>query len=161
MPLTAHLYITGSKQGKIEGSCDKAGREGSILVLEFNHQVLISRSGAAGPPTGKRIHHPLTAVKGFDKSSPKLYQALTGSETLNEVRMDWYRINPMGKEEKYYTIRLEDAVIVSIAATMPHVWDPRFEKYSPTEAVSFSYRKITWTWEPEGIESEDDWKTAE
>jgi type VI secretion system secreted protein Hcp len=26
------------------------------------------------------------------------------------------------------------------------------------EEVSFTYRKVMWRWEPDGVESEDDWR---
>lgn len=32
MPMPCHLTLEGKKQGKIEGSCEMGGREGTILV---------------------------------------------------------------------------------------------------------------------------------
>jgi len=32
MPMPCHLTLEGEKQGKIEGSCEMQGREGTILV---------------------------------------------------------------------------------------------------------------------------------
>ena len=164
MPLTAHLYITGKVQGEIKGSCDMAGREDSILVLAFNHEVMISTSTNANyvkSSYGKRVHGPLSVVKEFDRSTPMLYQALTRGEPLKEVKLQWYAINPKGEQENFYTITLENAMIISIKSLMPHVWERELENRKPTEEVSFNYQKITWSWVADGIESEDAWLQAE
>ncbi|MBF0527987.1 MAG: Hcp family type VI secretion system effector [Deltaproteobacteria bacterium] len=158
MPIPPHLYITGTRQGKIEGPCPITGREGSIIVQQFDHEILIPRSTQTGQPTGKRVHNPLVIVKAFDKASPKLYQALTTGEILSEVVLKFFRITPLGKEEHYFTIKLEDAVIQAMAAFVPSCLDQNYARFTHMEKVSFVYAKIIWTWEEDGIESEDEWK---
>jgi type VI secretion system secreted protein Hcp len=158
MALPAHLTLTGERQGAIKGSCDQSGREDTILVQAFNHDVSIPRDPQTGLATGKRVHHPLTVLKAFDKSSPLLYMALTTGEHMKNVEIKWYRIDPMGKEEHYFTIKLEDAVIVSIQPWMKNCLDPTFGHLGHMEEVSFTYRKVMWRWEPDGVESEDDWR---
>src|SRR4051812_11917717 len=98
MPLPAHMTLEGVKQGKIDGSCTQKGRENTILVQAFDHQVYIPRDPQTGASTGKRVHNPLTIVKSYDKASPKLYQALTSGEKMKNVEIKWYRIDPQGKE---------------------------------------------------------------
>ena len=80
MAMPAHLTLQGEKQGNIGGSCDMQGREESILVYGMNHGILIPRSPTDGLATGKRVHGPLSILKEYDKSSPKLYQALCTGE---------------------------------------------------------------------------------
>jgi len=104
-----------------------------------------------------RVHNPLIITKVFDKSSPKLYQALCTGEHMTEVVIKWYRIDPTGQEEHYFTTALEDAIVVSMKPNMPNCLDPVMESFSHMENVAFTYRKIKWTWEADGIESEDDW----
>ena len=157
MPMPIHLMLTGVKQGKIEGSCTITGREGTILIEAVEHVVEIPRSPQTGLPTGKRVHKPLTVTKMIDKSSPKLFQALCSGEQLTEVELDWYRINPQGSEEKYYTIKLSNAIITAVRTWMPNCLDKNFESYEHMEDVSFTYEKIVWTWVPDGIEAEDSW----
>ncbi len=157
MPMPAHLELEGANQGKIEGSCELQGREGTIMVWAFNHDVHIPRHPQTGLPTGKRIHGSMTITKEFDKSSPKLYQALCHGETFTNVTIKWYRIDPTGVEEHYFTTKLEDAIVVGIKAWMPSALDEKNDPYKHMEDVSFSYKKIIWTWEPDGIETEDDW----
>ena len=159
MPMPSHLSLTGQNQGKIEGSCEMQGREGTILVYALDHNIEIPRDTHSGLPTGKRMHKPLTVTKEFDKSSPKLYQALCSGEQFSEVVLDFYRISPQGTEEKYYTIKLENAIIVHSKGWYPHTLEPKNEAFKHMEDISFTYEKIIWTWNPDGIEAEDSWKT--
>jgi type VI secretion system secreted protein Hcp len=152
------MYVEGIRQGPIEGSCDMQGREGSMLVQEFKHTVNIPSDPQSGLPTGKRVHRAFEITKFYDKASPKLYQALVTGERLSKVQVKWYRITPGGTEEHYFTHTLEDAIIIDVSPYMPNCLDSQTEQYQHMETVKFTYRKIIWTWEPEGIESEDDWK---
>ena len=157
MPMPAHLTLQGENQGKIDGSCEMKGREKTILVEGMTHEVTIPRDIQTGLATGKRVHGPLTVTKVFDKSSPKLYQALVTGEHMKNVTIKWYRINPKGQEEHYFTHALEDAIIVSIRPWMANCLDPKNESFTHMEDLSFTYKKIKWTWELDGIESEDSW----
>jgi type VI secretion system secreted protein Hcp len=158
MPMPCHMEVEGKNQGKIEGSCDMQGREGTILAYAMDHEIRIPRDPQSGLPSGKRIHGPLKIVKEFDKASPKLYQALCTGEHLKNVTLKWYRIDATGSEEHYFTHTMEDAVIVEIKPYVPMAFLPQNEPYRHMEEVSFTYSKIKWTWEPDGIESEDSWK---
>jgi type VI secretion system secreted protein Hcp len=157
MPMPCHMTLTGEKQGKIEGSCDMQGREGTILVYELHHSVTIPRSPTDGLATGKRVHAPMTIVKEIDKSSPKLFQALCTGEHMKNVVLKYYRITKQGTEEHYYTTTLEDAIIVSYNPVIPNTLLATSEPYKHMESVSFTYKKIKVTWEATGIEAEDSW----
>lgn len=158
MAMPAHMYVTGTRQGFIAGSCDLRGREDSMLIEQFDHHVHIPSDPQSGLPTGKRVHKPLTVCKFYDKASPKLYQALVTGERMSEVKIDWYRINPSGEEEHYFQHVLTDAIIIGIKPYMPNCLDSSKEQFQHMEEVSFTYRKIRWTWIPDGVEAEDDWK---
>jgi len=155
--MPAHLEVEGENQGAIEGSCDMEGREGTILVYAMNHDVHIPRDPQSGLSSGRRIHGPLGIVKEYDKSSPKLYQALCTGEHLKNVILKWYRIDNTGSEEHYFTHTLEDAIVVEMKPYMPMVFVAQNEPYRHMEEVAFTYKKIKWTWEVDGIEAEDSW----
>jgi len=157
MAMPAHLTLTGDKQGKIDGSCEMQGRENTILVYAMTHDVSIPRSSTDGLSTGKRVHGSLCIVKEFDKSSPKLYQALCTGEHMKDVTIKWYRITKQGTEEHYFTHKLEDAIVVSIHPYMPTTLLSANEPFRHMEEIGFTYKKIKWTWEPNGIEAEDSW----
>ncbi len=156
MPMPGHLSITGEQQGVIEGSCDIEEREGTILVQAFDHTVEIP-TDQRGMVAGRRIHRPMMITKETDKSTPMLYQALCEEERLLEVRLDWYRIDDMGSEELYFSILMENAQIARMHPWVPNVLDRRNETLRHMEDVFFIYEKITWLWEPDGIEYEDAW----
>jgi len=158
MAMPAHMTLTGKKQGKIEGSCDLKGREGSMLVQQFEHDISLPVETQGGQPIGQRVHKPLIIHKYYDKATPKLYKALATGERFSELEIKWYRINPNGDEEHYFTHKLEDATIVSIKPYMHNALDPDKNQYGHMEAIAFTYRKITWTWVDGGVSAEDDWK---
>jgi len=135
MAMPANLTMTGERQGKSDGSCDRKGRGGTILVYAMGHDVTIPRSPTDGLATGKRVHGPLTVTKEFDKSSPKLYQALCTGEHLKTVTLKWYRITKQGTEEHYFTHVLEDAIIVSIKPSMPVTLLASNEPFRPLEEI--------------------------
>ena len=155
-PIPAHMELEGESQGWIEGSCEMEGREETILVWAMDHEVSIPLDDQSLLPTGRRVHHLLTITKEFDKSSPKLYEALCTGEHLSLVIIKFYRVDPRDTEEHYYTITLEDAIIVSMRSYFPNVFEEGSGLYKHMEDVSFTYKRIVWTWEPDGIESEDD-----
>ncbi|HNR39014.1 MAG TPA: Hcp family type VI secretion system effector [Acidobacteriota bacterium] len=157
MPIPIHLLVEGVKQGKIEGSCTMKGREGTILVQGVDHTVEIPKSPQTGLPTGKRVHMPMTITKEMDKSSPKLFQALCSGEQLKTVELDFYRISPQGTEEKYYTIKLANAIVTAMRTYFPNCLEQATKSYGHMEDIAFTYEKIVATWVPDGIEAEDDW----
>jgi type VI secretion system secreted protein Hcp len=158
MALTAYLKLTGANQGEIKGDCAQSGREDMILVYAVDHEVEIPRDTHTGLPTGQHIHKPLTITKHKDKSSPLLYQACTSGEQFTEAELHFYRINDKGQEEHYFTIKLEKAIIVNMKEYTPLTFLPENMPYKDMENTSFTYEKIIWTYETDGIESEDDWK---
>ena len=141
-----HMEIEGVAQGKIEGICSVEGLEGTIPVVGLEQTIHIPTDQQSGQPTGKRVHSPISVVKYIDKASPKLYKALVTGEMLN-VTLRWYGIDPAGATEHFFTVSLEDAIIVEVKSYFPNF-----------EGVSFTYRKIVWSWEPDGTHSEDDWR---
>jgi type VI secretion system secreted protein Hcp len=158
MPMPFHMSITGTTQGNIsEGACDQTGRENTILCQALDHKISIPKDIQSGAPTGKRVHGALKVTKVFDKASPKLFQALARGERLTEVKLEFYRINPTGNEELYFTIVLEDAIIMAINLWIPNCLDPDQASFTHMEDLDFSYGKIIKTWVIDGIEAEDSW----
>ena len=157
MPMPAHLTLEGEQQGKIKGSCTQKGREDTILVQAFNHDVHIPSDPQTGLASGKRVHGPLKIVKEFDKASPLLYQALVTGEHMKNVEIKWYRIAKTGNEEHYFTTALEDAIIVAIKPWMPNCLDKATASYGHMEEVAFTYRKAVWRHVVDKTEAQDDW----
>ncbi|ASR89744.1 MULTISPECIES: Hcp family type VI secretion system effector [Alcaligenes] len=159
MPMPCYLTLEGETQGKIEGSCEVQGHSGKILIQAVDHRIELPKSPQTGLPSGKRQHLGITLTKEIDKSSPKIFQAQCSGEQLSKVELEFYRISPKGTEEKYYTIRLEKAVVTSSRTWVPNCLAPENRQFGHMEDIALTYEKIVWTWEPDGIEAEDSWLT--
>ena len=122
-------------------------------MFGFGHSVTIPRDPQSGQPTGQRVHQPLRIFKAFDSSSPLLYQALVSGEMLSKVVISFWRTDTSGQSEHYYTIELQDAVIVDITAAAGS------DGNGTREVLSYTYRRIIWTMESAGTTSSDDWRT--
>ncbi|MDR3135787.1 MAG: Hcp family type VI secretion system effector [Deltaproteobacteria bacterium] len=158
MALTAYLKVEGKTQGEIKGDCPQGGdKKDKILVYAIDHSVEIPRDTHSGLPTGQRIHKSLTVTKHKDQASPKLFKACCTGENVT-VTLDNYRVKPDGTEEKYFTTKLEEAIIVNVREYTPLTFLPEDKPYHDMEEISFSYSKITWTYNDGNIEFVDDWK---
>jgi type VI secretion system secreted protein Hcp len=159
MALNAYLTLTGETQGKVNGSVTQAGREDTMEVIGFNHEVKSPRDAASGLPTGKRQHKPIILTKAVDKATPLLMNILTNNENITEWTLRCWRPSRSGKEEQYYTIELVNASIASIQIEQLNNKYPENMRHEVREHIAFTYQKIIWTWNDGGITAEDDWET--
>ena len=127
-------------------------------VKGYSHNITIPRDPLSGQPSGQRIHSPFVITKLLDKSSPLLMGALVDGEKLRRVTLRKYRTGSDGKLELFYTITLEDAIVLDINPDAPHTFGELEKDVAPLEHVSFSYRKIIWNHVLAGTEAEDDWR---
>ena len=158
MALTSYMKVNGKTQGDIKGDCQQGGdKKDKVLVYASDHLVEIPKDTHTGLPTGQRIHHPFTVTKHKDPASPKLFKACCTGEQC-EVTLDYYRIKDDGTEEKYYTVKMENAIIVSMREYTPMTFLTDNKPYHDMEEVAMTYSKITWTFNDGNIEYTDDWK---
>jgi len=157
MALNAYLRLKGQKQGDIKGSVTQKGREGKIAVIAVSHEIVSPRDAASGLPTGKRMHKPFVITKELDQSSPLLYNILVTNENIVNWELQFWRQNPTGIEEQYYTVQLTNASIATIDFRMLNTKNPDLVRYAEYEEIAFTYQKINWTWVNGGITAADDW----
>jgi type VI secretion system secreted protein Hcp len=155
--LNAYLRLTGETQGEIKGSVTQKGREDSIMVIAFSHDLTVPRDPSTGQPAGKRSHSPLTITKEIDKSTPLLMNALVNNERMTRFELRFWQPSVTGQEVQHYTIILMDAQIVSIRQEMLNNKYPENMQHKEREHVSFTYRGIEKIWEDGGITGEDEW----
>jgi type VI secretion system secreted protein Hcp len=158
MALNAYLRLTGDTQGEIKGGVTQAGREDSIMVIAFDHQVVSPRDTASGLPTGKRQHQPLTITKEIDEATPLLMNALVNNENITDWELRFWQPSRSGRAVQHYTIQLVNASISAIRAEMLNNKYPENMQHEEREHVSFCYQRIIWTWVDGGITAEDDWE---
>jgi type VI secretion system secreted protein Hcp len=163
MSLNAYLKLKGQKQGEIKGSVTQKGREGKIMVIAVNHEVISPRDAASGLPTGKRQHKPFVITKELDKSTPLLMNALTNNENIPEWELQFWApqlsaTTGTGAEVQHYTVKLTNANIASINFRQLNNKNPELSRYAEYEEVAFTYQKIEWTWVNGGLTATDDWE---
>jgi type VI secretion system secreted protein Hcp len=156
--LNAYMTIEGDIQGTIEGDVTLTGRQNMIEVVSVGYNVSAPIDTSTGLPTGKRQHRPVRILKSVDKSSPKLFFALTSNENLNPVVIRFWRPNNSGQEVHFYTIELIDARVVSISPSHSSVGSGAIEPVR--EAVSLVFGRIIITDEINGITVEDTWLSS-
>lgn len=167
MPTPCYLSIQGETQGNITaGACTAdsigdafvEGHEDQMLVQKFDHIVSIPTDPQSGQPAGQRVHKPFKFTVALNKAVPLLYNALTSGEKLKEVELKWYRTSLEGKQENFFTTKLEGATIIDIQCEMPHCQDPAMNSFTQNITVAMSYRKITWDHNNAGTSGADDWR---
>jgi type VI secretion system secreted protein Hcp len=162
MALNAYLSLSGQTQGQIKGSVTQKGREGKIMVIAAEHQVLSPRDAASGLATGKRQHKPFVITKEIDLSSPRLYTALVSNETITDWELQFWAPKGIGStagaagvEIMRYSVRLTQAAICDIRFHMLNNKNPELARYAEHEEVAFTYQKIEWTWVPTALTASD------
>lgn len=161
MALNAYLKLKGQTQGEIKGSITQKGREDSIMVIAYHHEIVAPRDAASGLPTGKRQHKPLVITKEIDKATPLLYNALVNNENITEWKLEFWTPSATGKEKQHYTIQLVNASIAGINSEMLNNKYPENMQHKEREHIQFTYQKIIWTWVDGGITAEDDWEAPQ
>ncbi len=159
MALNAYLTLQGETQGEIKGSVTQAGREDSMMIIGFSHEVVSPRDAASGLPTGKRQHKPVTITKEIDKATPLLMNVLVNNENITQWTLRFWQPSKSGKEIQHYTIELVNSSIAGIRTEMLNNKYPENMQHKEREHISFCYQKVIWTWEDGGITAEDDWET--
>lgn len=153
--LNGYLTVIGQKQGEIKGSVIQKGREGQIAVYGFTHGYKTLADPANCLPGDLRSHSPLTIIKEIDRSTNGLMRAWMMREPLTVTLRFW---RPSASvEEQYFTITLENALISGIQQESLNNRDSTLQNFPTMERVSFTYEKITQTWNPQPDEVMDTW----
>jgi type VI secretion system secreted protein Hcp len=157
MPIPAYMWIKDENGNPVKGSVDVAGREGSIEVIEFHHEVRIPTDPDTGKLTGTRKHEALAFVKAIDASSPYLYKAVCEGQTFDIVEIKWFRIDDSGTEKEYFNHKLEKVKVCSVKPVMHNVKNKDFERFVHMEEVCLRYQKVTWTYLEGNLQASDSW----
>ncbi len=160
--LNAYMTVKGQKSGQIKGSVTQKGREDSIMVIAYEHQLTAPVDVKSGQATGKRQHGVFKFTKELDRSSPQLINAWVTGEVLQEVVIRFYSPQVKaglgaGGEYNQYTVKLTNARIVGIRSYMLNNKNPELTRYESAEELTLVYDTIEWTWNDGGITATDTW----
>lgn len=123
MPTPAFMTLHGERQGLISagafteasvGNTYQLGREDQIMIQALSHGIFVPKGSGAG----RRMHKPLIITKTIDKATPLINNALCSGELLKVCRVEWYRTSAQGTQEHFYTMELEDALIIGAEVLM-------------------------------------------
>jgi type VI secretion system secreted protein Hcp len=115
-----------------------------IEILSFNfgiHQPTSSTASSAGGATAERVDlDDLSIVKHLDKASPKLYELCCNGKHVKDVTLELCRAG--GDKLKYLEVKMEQVIISTVNPGGNSQGTDGF----PTEAVSFNFGKVKWTY---------------
>lgn len=134
----ADIYL---KIDGITGESTDSEHKDWVEILSFNHgmtqRASATAASAGGGTTARCEHQDFSVTKMIDKSSPKLYESCSSGKHLKDVTVEMFRAAG-DKRVKYMEIKMEEVVISHVS--------PGGGQDFPTEAVSFNYGAITWTY---------------
>ena len=131
-----YMTINGTKQGQFKGE----RMSEKIAVTSVSHDARM----ASGMTTGRRQHGAITIRREIDAASPKLFQALSTNESLNDVTIVFHTTG--GGAGKVQTINLKNARITAV------------RKAGGSELITMEYDTIEVTWTDGGKTASDDWE---
>jgi type VI secretion system secreted protein Hcp len=114
--------------------------------------------------TRRAVRRPGSACIGrhpgqvLDKASPLLLGSATSGEIL-QMEAHFFRTSTAGKQEKYYTIKFTDVLLVDYKQYTPEALDPKNGPYRDMEDLLFTYRKVEVTHDVAGTSGADDWRS--
>lgn len=132
------------------------GRENTIEVLSLEQPMFVNFDRATLRAGRRRVHAPIKFTKRLDRSTPLLRQALVQNAVV-AGNFRWFRPNPAGDgtTEQFFTVSFTGGRISRCNLQLPDVLQPATAALPPMESIELVFDTITWTWEPGGIEFED------
>lgn len=134
-----YLTLNGSKQGAISQGCGSLDSIGNKYQSGHENEIFILHLNNAFSRSQNMSFQPVCITKLLDKSSPLLANAIANNETL-ELVFHFFRTSQNGSQEKYYSVTLREASIVSLVTNYPHSVDNNTQQ--PEETVSVKYKDI-------------------
>jgi type VI secretion system secreted protein Hcp len=141
-----NMLTEGASSEESIGAFNKESHVDQILVLAFEHDVVVPTDDRTGERTGNPRHRKMVITKLLDKSTPLLWAALAQNSSLH-ITIEFYRganAASGGEPVHYYTIDLEGAKINQIETLSPDVMDNKNDGSMAHEKVAFTYNSITW-----------------
>ena len=157
MASPAYMWIIDEQGQEVKGTCKIKGREGSIELFAFEHNVYIPTDNDTGALTATRKHDAVVINKAFGPESPVLYKACCDGNTLKQVVIKWYQVDDNGKEQEYFTHTLDNVKVVEVSPQLHHVKDKENDSRVHEEFVAMRYEKIEWKYHDGNIQAQDVW----
>lgn len=137
LSIAAPAYVTFiGPDGQILGDVAIAGKEGTVQVEDYSHNVSAAYDDTTGLLTGSKQHRPVRLVVLVDQAVPTLFDVMSNGYSLPSVTVNFYHSDG-GGETNYSRVVLNNAHIVSMIPHKSEATDAMLE------TISLSYESIT------------------
>jgi type VI secretion system Hcp family effector len=110
----AYMKAKGSSQGGFLEDGTRAGKDRTLcLAVRFRGEVPHDVRGGGGKYTTTR-HEPISVVHEWGPATVQFMSALWSNETLDEVDLEFIRVDGKGKEEVYAHLTLTKATVAYV-----------------------------------------------
>jgi type VI secretion system Hcp family effector len=154
-PDAVRTFITvESQSGEVltAGLGTLPGHEDEVLVQAVSFGLDGDYDPATGSATGRPTPQPVGIIKSLDALTPLLLTQMANNASL-QVQCSILAVDPAGREQRIFTLALEDARLVGINAAVPAEGDAPDRH----ESLKFVYRVLTVTDERSGISATLHW----
>jgi len=140
----------------LKGECTDSDHKDWIELLSYNHSISqpasATATSAGGGTTARCQHSDFSITKYIDLASPKLYEMCSSGKHIKSVNIEMMRASG-DKRVKYMEVKMEQVVISHVA--------PAGGSEFPSEAVSFNYGTIKWTYRSQGGNTTGGWSLVD
>jgi len=147
MVLKIYMRVTSRKHGAIAGESSQNGREKLIVCYGLKHDLELARDAQTGLPVGRAQHCPVVVSTAPGSHTPGITRACEAADPV-DVEIVMYRINRMGEEEEYLTLRLSDALVVANRMRFRETVLEENRACEHVEDISFASDKVVWVHTP-------------
>jgi type VI secretion system secreted protein Hcp len=138
MAVNAYLVIDG-----MPGPSKSKTNAIDILSFSFGASLHITSKEMSSTRGGRGEVTNLTVMKMLDKTSPELFQHCVTGDFIKKVEL-FYDKAVGDKQEDYYKVTLDHVYVTSLQHSG--------SSENPTESISFAFRKIEVSYNPEGAD---------
>lgn len=136
-----------NQDGPVEGP----NEDGSIELFEIEAKVSMPYDFEKKGPKGTRKFKPVKIVFEKGPHSPILMKTLCSGQTCPEIKINWMRNEPDGRENVYYSTTFRNAKLIRMKEWMPLTKVAGQEKMGHLESISIVAEERSWLYEPKNI----------
>jgi type VI secretion system secreted protein Hcp len=139
----SYLQIDG-----VPGEATNDKHKDWIELVSYGHEITqppsSTRGSAGGASSGRSQHGDFVITKYVDKSSPKLYEAVSNGKAFTKAKIEVCRAG--GSQVVFMAIALEEVMISKVSLNPSTASANNDGDVLPTETVHLNYGKIEWTY---------------
>lgn len=148
-PSNAYAQFSTQDDGYITGDCTIISLEGWVTIYEVTHDIKTTLDPDTYLPTGLPKQSPIYLKTKVSQATPLFMKGFINGIPM-DVTIQFYELSENGETVNYYTIDLEDAVIVESNFARIDSSNSDSETYEEYFMIGLSYNKITWIFEANG-----------